>query len=164
MRKSEDKIIDGFKYKCKMMGIRESHQTFLSLCSSIGEPAVKAIAAGSEDMDGDVIRLITMAITAAVQNLEGAVGDRLISSVFNGVDYVGDGGDDLGFSMVAWDKDFEKHFHGRLFSLYKVWAWSVEVNYRDFLDGVQALGEDGAKSLGKTVLNFLQTPSSESGA
>lgn len=163
MRDNEFKTINGHKYRCKMMRVREAHQTFLSLCSTIGGPAIKAIAAGADDMEGDAMRLITGAISAAVQNLEGPVGDQLIESVFKGVAYVGDGGEDLGFELTPWDDDFEKHFSGHLLSMYKVWAWSVEVNYRDFLDGAQALGLGKAKDLGRQVLGGLLTPTSASG-
>ncbi len=115
-------------------------------------------------MDADVVRLITVAISAAVQNLEGQAGDQLIDSVFNGVSYLDEETDARpGFKLKAWDDDFERHFKGRLLSMYKVWAWSVEVNYRDFLEGAQALGGGKATGLVKQGLNFLQTPTSGSG-
>ena len=162
MRKPETKEIDGHKYLCTMMSVRQAHQTFLSLCATLGGPVVEAIAKGSDDLDGDATRLITAAISAAVQNLEGEVGDRLIESVFKGVAFVGK--DATGFELKPWDDDFERHFHGRIFTMYKVWAWSVEVNYRDFLDGAQALGGGKAKDLGKDVLNSLRMSTSASGA
>ncbi len=165
MRETEYKEIDGHNYQCSMMSVREAHQTFLSLCSTMGAPVIKAVAAGADDMEGDAMRLITAAISAAVQNLEGEVGDRLIESVFKGVQYAGDGTDKVpGFELTPWDTNFERHFKGQLFSMYKVWAWSVEVNYRDFLEGAQALGVGKAKDLGKQVLGTLLTSTSESGA
>jgi hypothetical protein len=164
MREAESKTIDGHKYRCQMMSVRSAHQTFLNLCNTIGEPVVKAIADGAADMEGDAIRLIVMAITAAAQNLEGGPGDRLIESVFNGVSYLDEETDAKpGFALKAWDEDFERHFKGHLFSMYKVWAWSVEVNYRDFLEGAQGLGGDKTVGLVKQGLNFLQTPTSASG-
>lgn len=170
MREAESKTIDGHEYRCTMMRVRSAHQTFLNLCNTIGEPAVKAVAAGASDMDADVVRLIVVAITAAAQNLEGDPGDRLIDSVFNGVAYTGKSedkeyprADGLGFELKAWDDDFEQHFGGHLLSMYKVWAWSVEVNYRDFLEGAQGLGGGKATGLVKKGLSFLQTPTSASG-
>jgi hypothetical protein len=161
MRDKEYKEIDGHKYLCTMMSVRNAHQTFLTLCSTLGQPVVQAIASGSDDLDGDATRLIMPAISAAVQNLEGEVGDRIVESVFKGVGLVGE--KDTGFELVPWDADFERHFKGRLFSMYKVVAWAIEVNYKDFLTGAQALGADKAKDLGKAALSNLLTPISPSG-
>tara|TARA_Y100000310_G_scaffold304988_1_gene344691 strand:- start:2280 stop:2795 length:516 start_codon:yes stop_codon:yes gene_type:complete len=170
MREAESKIIDGHEYRCTMMSVRSAHRTFLDLCSTLGGPVINAIAEGSDDMEGDATRLITGAISLAVQNLDGPVGDQLIESVFSGVAYTGKSedkddpqADGMGFELKAWDDDFERHFGGRLLSMYKVWAWSVEVNYRDFLDGAQALGGDRGAGIGKKVFQSLRTQTSASG-
>ncbi len=156
-----------------MMSVRSAHRTFLDLCSTLGGPVINAIAEGSDDMEGDATRLITGAISLAVQNLDGPVGDQLIESVFNGVAFTGKSEikDDPeaeihvdGFEIKAWNDDFERHFRGHLLSMYKVWAWSVEVNYRDFLDAAQLLGVDKGAGLGKKVFQSLRTQTSESGA
>lgn len=162
MIKEETKEIDGHLYSCRMMTVRAAHNTFLSLCSTLGGPVVEVLARGSDDGDGDEIeKLIMGAISVAVQNLEGEVGEKLLKSVFTGVTFVGEG--PTGFELKPWDANFERHFTGRLFSVYKVWAWAIQVNYKDFLDGAQTLGGDKAKSLGKSALNSLLTSTSESG-
>ncbi len=164
-RKNEFETIDGKKYRCDMMKVMDAHQTLISLCATIGEPVVKAIVAGMDDMDGDATSLIMAAISAAMRNLDGPVSVELIQSVYQGVYYVGDGTDkDLGFEMKVGDDKFDDHFHGRLLTMYKVWAWSMKVNYKDFLDAAQALGVGKAKDLGKQVLGTLLTSTSESGA
>lgn len=170
MREKKYKELDGFRYRCDMMPCLLAHRTFLTLCATLGRPVIKAIVAGSDDLDQDATKLITTAIGAAFQNLEGEVGDKLVESVFNGV-VVQDGekvvdlkpwrGESDGGS---WNHEFEHHFKGRVFSMYKIWAWSIEVNYGDFLDGLQDLGGDKAKGLVKDSLNSLLTSTSESGA
>lgn len=157
MRKAEFKKIDGHKYQCRVMKVLDAHDTLLSLLSTVGGPAIKAIAAGADDMEGDAMRLITGAISVAVQNLEGPVSRQLLASVFSGVQYVGDGVDDLGFDIIPGDDNFDDHFGGRLLSMYTVWGWSLQVNYQDFLDGAQALGLGKAKDLGKKALDGLLT-------
>ncbi len=162
-RKAEFKTIDGQNYRCDMMKVMDAHQALISLCATLGEPVVKAIVAGMDDMEGDATALIMAAISAAMRNLDGPVSVELIDSVYHGVAYVGDGKADLGFEMKVGDDKFDEHFHGRLLTMYKVWAWSMQVNYKDFLDAAQALGVGKAKDLGKQVLDSLLTPTSESG-
>ena len=162
-RDKEFETINKYKYRCDMMKIRESNQTFLTLLSTIGGPAVKAIAAGIDGDNDDVMRMIPAAIVAALRGLEGPVSEQLIASLFNGVYYVGDGEEDLGFEMVAWDDKFNDHFHGRPLSMYKVVAWSIKVNFKEFLDEVQSLGGEGGVGLKDLVLSSLRTSTSESG-
>jgi hypothetical protein len=160
MREKEYKIIDGVEYMCQMMDVRSAHRTLLGICNTLGEPIVKAIAEGAEDAEGDAVRLISAALSAATQNLEGARGERLIEVVFDGV-YKS--GREDGFELKAWSDKFNEHFQGRLLSVYKVWAWAVQVNYRDFFDAAQSLGADKAKGLGNQVFSALQTRTSPSG-
>lgn len=163
MREKEFETINGHKYRCDMMKIREANQTFLTLLSTIGGPAIKAIAAGIDGDTSGIIRMLPAAIVAALQGLEGPVSEQIIESLFNGVYYVGDGREDLGFEMKAWDDNFNDHFHGRSFSMYKVLGWSIQVNYKEFLDEALSLGEDGGMGLKDLVLSSLRTSTSESG-
>ena len=163
MRKPEFKEIDGKKYRCDMMKVMAAHETLISLCATLGEPVVKGIVAGMDDMEGDATSLIMAAISAAMRNLDGPVSRELIESVYQGVYYVGDGKEDLGFEMKVGDDQFDDHFHGRVLTMYKVWLWSMQVNYKDFLDAAQALGIGKAKDLGKQALSGLLTSTSESG-
>jgi hypothetical protein len=162
-REIKIKEIDGHRYRCDMMPIRLSHQTLISLCSTLGEPVVKAILSGMDDDDGDVVGLLMGAIVVAMRNLDGPVSDQLIESLFQGMQEVGDGKEDIGFPLVAWDDKFNDHFHGRPLTMYKVWVWSMQVNYKDFLDAAQALGVGKAKDLGTKALTSLLTPTSASG-
>jgi hypothetical protein len=164
MREAETKTISGHKYRCTMMPVRTAHRTFLDLCSTLGEPVIKAIADGAADMESDAQRLIMGALSVAFRNLEGAIADELVEKVFTGVTFLGEETDESpGFEMKAWDGKFNDHFHGSLFGMYKVWAWSVEVNYRDFLEGAQALGIGKGVGAVKQVLGGLQTQTSASG-
>lgn len=133
----------------------------MNLCKTLGGPVINKIAEDPEGLDGDMNSLIIVAVSVAVQELDEEVSDPILDAVFNGVSFVGEG--PTGFALKLWDKDFNSHFHGRLASVYKVWAWSVQVNYRDFLDALPGLGEGKAKDLGREVLSSLRTSTSRSG-
>ncbi len=145
MRETETKEIDGCTYACTMMSIRQANRTWMEMCAVLGEPVVRGLARAVRDPDQQVKELILSAMSAALMNLTEEIHERLIAAVFNGVraDKVGE--------LKAWDSKFEDHFHGRLFTMYKVWTWSVQVNYQDFLDAAQSLNVGSLlESLGET--------------
>lgn len=162
MRKAEFKEIDGYKYRCDMMPVRRAQRTWIDLLSTLGGPAIEAIASGMDNEEQDAIALLTASISVIAQKLEGTVSERLIEAVFEGVSTTEGEGEDI-LELKPWDAKFESHFHGRLLTLYKVWAWAVQVNYSDFLDAAQSLGLDQSLKLGKQALLSHLTPTSESG-
>lgn len=163
MRDKEFNEIDGHKYCCTMMTVRQANRTWVDLLSTLGGPAIEAIASGMDDKEQDAVALITASISVAVQRLEGNVSERLIEPVLSSVSFTeGDDGDIV--ELKPWDGKFETHFHGRILTLYKVWGWAVMVNYRDFLDAARNLGLDQGLKLGKKALLSHLTPTSESGA
>lgn len=158
MRTTEQKEIDGHNYVCSMMSVRTSHRTFIELLRTLGRPIVSALSRAQESQNSDTTAMLMAAISLAMQNLDEEVTDRLIERVFNGVECQGVG------ELVAWDTKFEMHFRGRLLSMYKVWTWSLQVNYQSFLDVAQTLGLSGAVEMGKEALSNLHpTSNDESG-
>ena len=140
-----------------MMSVRTAHHTCFLLLRTLGRPVVQALARAQETQNSDQTAMLMTALSIAMQNLDEEVTDNLIERVFNGV-RVRDVGD-----LVAWDDKFNDHFHGRLLSMYKVWAWAIQVNYQSFLDAAQTLGLSGVLEMGKEALQNLQTQSDESG-
>lgn len=149
-----------------MMKVREAHHVFLDLCNTLGTPVIKAIADGADDLEGDAIRLVSGVLGAAAQNLSGPVSDRLLKTVFKCVvanmEKVGSVHEDRFVTLDYDSPTFDAHFRGRLLTMYKVWAWAISVNYRDFLDGAQSLGSEG-EGLGRKALGLLQTQTDPSG-
>jgi hypothetical protein len=170
MRKPEIKEIDGSKYRCDMMPVRMAHQTLLSLVSTLGKPVIMAFIEAQGEMNQGAAQLIIGAVGSAFRNLEGEAGDRLIENLFNGVTFEGPNSEFMDLKPTSngkddgsWNHEFESHFHGRLLTMYKVWVWSLQVNYSSFLDEAQDLGIEDAKNLGEKVLSSLLTPTSGSG-
>ncbi len=157
MRTTEQTEIDGHAYACTMMSVRTANATFNLLLRTLGRPVIQALARAQETQNTDQTAMMMAAISMAMQNLDEDVSERLIERIFNGV-RVRDVGD-----LVPWDDKFEDHFHGRLLSMYKVWAWAIQVNYQSFLDAAQAHGLSGLLDLGKSSLQNLQTSTDESG-
>ena len=150
MRETETKEIDGCTYTCTMMSVRQANRTWIELCAVLGEPVVRGLARASADADQQVQDLIMAAISAALRNLSEEVHERLVEAVFDGVRADGVG------ELKAWEPKFESQFRGRLLTMYKVWAWSVQVNYQDFLDAAQSLGLGEVVSLGKEAIGKAQ--------
>lgn len=157
MREIQRKEIDGHQYVCTQMSVRKAHQTFIELVATLGQPIVVSLSRGYDE-DKDASDVLTTAASMMMMNLSRDVSDRLLANVFDGVLCDGIG------KLTPWDGDFEDHFHGRIFSMYKVWAWGIEVNYRDFLDAAQSLGlVKMAKEMGKSAFQSRQTQTGESG-
>lgn len=157
MRKPQFKEINGHKYACTMMSVRKAHQTWIELVGTLGQPVVSAIARASDEPDQQAANLIPAVMSMAMMNLQGEVADRLLVSVFDGVRVEGFG------ELKPWDDQFDDHFRGRIFAMYKVWAWAVQVNYQDFLDEAQSLGLGQMVTKGKAALQTHLTQTSESG-
>lgn len=157
MRDEQLKEIDGYKYSCTMMPVRKAHQTWVELVSVLGQPVLAGIARASTDQEQQVSELISSAASMALMNLEGEASDRLLANLFDGVYLEGEG------ELEAWTPKFDAHFRGRIYAMYKVWAWALEVNYRDFLDAARGLGLSQLVKAGKTELQTRLTQTQESG-
>lgn len=157
MRETQYKEIDGHRYSCTMMPVRKAHQTWVELVAVLGQPVVSAIGRASQDQDQQVQELISSAASMALMNIDAEVADRLLASLFDGVRADGIG------EWEPWDAKFDAHFRGKVFSMYKVWAWSLQVNYQDFLDAARGLGLNEMLETGKSALKDHLTSTQESG-
>ena len=131
-REVETVSIDGEKYACRMMPATKGQKVLIRLTELVGRPAL-VMAAGAVRGEGDVQLhdLIEVGTRIIFERLTDEEADASIKDVLDGVMVEG-GGDVL--------KNFDEHFRGRILHLYKVFAWALEVNYRDFFDA--ALSSD----------------------
>lgn len=131
-RDTQFKEISGDRYACSMMPATLANKTLITLVDVIGRPATTILANAftAKDVgDLDVEELIGVAMTAVFERMDGERGDALIKAVLTGVVVEGKG------DVV---KMFDEHFRGRILTLYKVFRWAIEVNYKDFFDAVRS--------------------------
>lgn len=156
MRKQEETTIGEHKYVCTMMSVRTAHHTFTELLRVLGRPVISQLA-GAIDVDANAA--IASAIAMALRDIDEAVADRIVGSLFEGVLAEGVG------EVKPWSTEFDAMYRGDLLNMYKVCAWSIKVNYSDFLEGAQQLGLSNGVELGKkAVSEVLRTSTKESGA
>jgi hypothetical protein len=133
MREVETREIDGEKYACRMMPATKGQKVLIRLTDLVGRPAL-VMAAGAMKGEDDNVQLhdiIDLGTRIIFERLTDEEADASIKDVLDGV-MVENGGDVL--------KNFDEHFRGRILHMYKVFAWALEVNYRDFIDA--ALSSD----------------------
>ena len=166
------KKIDGVEYICEMMPALLASSTLVRLVNMVGKPALVLAAnaysvmdaSGEEGADSisfpDVIRLGVEQVFAGLSPNEAEI---VLLALMSGVRCkVGESSADLNSKDV-----FNEHFRGRLLSAYKVWAWSLQCNYRDFIDAARSSGivatlkSKGEAALGR-ALSTTQTSPTES--
>ncbi len=175
MRETEFTEIDGEKYVCTMMPGTKAQMTFVEMSQLIGAPAMAMIAKAFEPVvtkDGDVKEgldahtvesLMAQGVQVFLTELTPAQSDRIIKTLMDGIKCEGVG--DL--SDV---KLFDAQFRGRVLTMYRVFSWSMEVNFRDFFDAAlssrirQILQKAGAKAWsGLTSIPSSEDSSSDQG-
>ncbi len=130
MRESEHKNIDGVDYTCEMMPGTLAQKTLVELTLLLGRPLLVSLAKGfTGEGEVEIDELADAATLLLSERLNAESSDRLIKATLQGVTTSGAG------YVAATDAAFDTHFRGRILHLYKVFAWSLEVNYRDFFDG-----------------------------
>ena len=131
-REVETKRIDDEKYACRMMPATKGQKVLIRLTELVGRPAL-VMTAGVIRSEGEVEvhDIIELGTRIIFERLTDDEADATIKDVLDGV-MVENGGEVL--------KNFDEHFRGRIMHLYKVFAWALEVNYRDFFDA--ALSSD----------------------
>ena len=89
-----------------------------------------------------------------LSNLTTTEANFVLLAVMDGVRYEGcDLDKDLSNEAL-----FSQHFRGKLASAYKVWAWALEVNYRDFINAARSSPvADLVKVAGLDVLSTMKT-------
>ena len=148
MRETEHKNIDGTNYVCLMMPATVAQKTLVRLTDTLGRPLVFALSKALGDEEIEVEHLADVALRALFDKLNEETSDDIIKSLLDGVEAEGVG-------SVSSPAVFDSHFRGRVLHLYKVVAWSVEVNYRDFFD---AAATKKLKQSLQTVLTRASTP------
>lgn len=155
-RETEYEEIDGTKYACQMMPATKAHAVLIRLGDTIGYPALNAIATatGGDMTSGvdDVVRVVTELLA---RKLTPEVANEVILMAMDGVRCEGVG-------EMSKQQIFDQHFRGRILHMYKVFAWSLGVNFADFFDGarsnhtVQSVLEVGGQAL-KVLTQTLQS-------
>jgi len=154
MRETEQIEIDGQKYACTMMPVQTANQVFLGITATLGRPLVDALVSATEDGSVDAKVAIAAALARVADKLSGQVSNHLIESVFDGVHAEGIG------ELKAWSPEFDDLYRGRLASMYKVFTWSIKVNFADFLDVAHGLGVTKEKAMGLKAELFKNPPTS----
>lgn len=129
------KEIDGHKYACMMMPATKSQRIFIELTQLMGHPAVAMISNAFQPKEKGaelhVEELMATGVRVMLSELDPDTSDRIIKTVFDGVKLEGVGNLDE-------PATFDAHFRGRVMSIYKVFAWAMEVNYQDFFDAARS--------------------------
>ena len=126
-RNKENKNIDDIDYVCTMMPATMANKVLVELMGTLGQPALVAIASAfSSDGESQIDAIADAATRAIMQRLSPEDADRVCKMVLHGVRCTENAGN------VNESDVFDEHFRGRIFHLWKVVAWSIQVNYRDF--------------------------------
>ena len=127
--------VDETHYACEMMPATLANKTLTRLIILVGRPAL-AMAAGAikakeeEDEEELIAHMIQIGVNQIFAGLTPDEAHEILIALMTGVRFQG----------CPVDKDlsdldiFDDHFRGKLLTAYKVWAWSLQVNYKDFLD------------------------------
>lgn len=160
--------IDGISYMCMMMPATLSNKTLTRLTLLVGRPALVMAAGAIEakkkgDEDEMMMHLIQVGVNQIFQGLTPDEAHIVLMSMMTGVRYPG-----LAVNKDLSDEEiFDDHFRGKLLSAYKVWAWSLQENYRDFLDAglsspmFSKVREVGAKVLSTKISTLLSQESAQ---
>lgn len=145
-RETEFTEIDEQKYSCSMMPGTKGNKTLVELIDMVGRPVVvmasnalrqtkpngKDPTMGIElGIDSNLSDLVQLGTHLLFERLTPEQADATIKAVLDGVSAEGVG--DLKKKEI-----FDEHFRGRIWHLWKVFAWSLEVNYRDFFEGLRS--------------------------
>lgn len=160
-RDTQFKEISGDKYVCQMMPATLANKTLITLVEIVGRPAATILAdaftAKKDIGDLDVQELLNVAMQAVFERFDGDRGDAIVKAVLEGVLVEGKG---------PVNECFDDHFRGRILTLYKVFRWAIEVNYKDFFDAVRSsalitnISSVGAKALSRLTMTPTSTDSS----
>jgi hypothetical protein len=135
--------IDGVHYRCAMMPGWTAMALFWDLVNLLGEPVVVALTRAFQDdanLDQEVDDVAAKALATAAYSLfskvDAETGTRLMQRALVGVQAEG-----VGTTDSALVEKFDEHFRGKSWAALRVFLWSLQVNYRDFLDasGLQNL-------------------------
>ncbi len=133
--------IDSIKYVCEMMPALLASATIVRLMALVGRPALVLAAdaytsfeSGAIDDENGVANLIRLGTEQVFAGLTPEETETVLLSLLCGVKVAGIAGD------LSDPVRFNAHFRGRLLSAYKVWAWSLQCNYRDFIDAARSFG------------------------
>ena len=111
-------------YGCTMLPATKAQMVFVELLDVLGHPLLMAVSKGFTD-SSDLEGIADAGANSLFTKLRPDNSDRLIKVLLGCVRSKGAGN-------LASEAVFDKHFAGRIHHLYKVIAWSIEVNYRDF--------------------------------
>jgi hypothetical protein len=128
--------IDGVKYRCVMMPGWTATELFFDLVNLLGEGVVVALTRAfqddknlDEEVDGVVAKALATASYSLFSKVDAQTGRQLMERALIGVHAEG-----VGMTDAALVEAFDEHFRGRTWAAMSVFIWSLQVNFRDFLD------------------------------
>jgi len=128
-REIEYKEINNVRYICEMMPATLSTKTLIELTDVLGRPLLVSLSKGVSTDGGldelEIDDLAEVSTRLLFEKLTPDNTDRIVKSVLCGVKAEGVG--DMSDSKI-----FDSHFRGEIMHMFRVFAWALEVNYRDF--------------------------------
>lgn len=125
-REKENTNIDDVDYVCHMMPATMANKALVELSGALGHPLLVAISTMIGGGGGtDVEHVVDTAMKLVMTRLSPDDADRICKMMLNGVSASKAG-------PLHEVDNFDAHFRGRLFHMWKVVFWSINVNYRDF--------------------------------
>lgn len=166
MRERKYKEIGGVKYICEMLPGDAAIELHAEFVQRIGAPALgimSGVFRGATDEDGgkaantQVEDLLARAVAVFLQEMSPREVSSYMIRMMNGVEAEGVG-------ELHDQATFAKHFRGGTGDMWKVFMWSMEVNFHDFFAACRSLpliGDllSGAKSALKGRMSDLGQPS-----
>ena len=128
MRAVVEKDIDDLHYTITMLPASEGLAIFTRLIKLVGKPF--AALSNSGGLDAEVsAKLLGLALEALAENLDEEVVQKTIKDLMKSAIVNGQ----------QASKIFDVHFAGRMGHMMKVLVFILEVQYKDFLDGLGGL-------------------------
>lgn len=141
-------------YSCDMLDAVTAQKTLIELLTVLGQPILMAIAKGFGDAE-DIEGVAEAGLQSLFLKLTPEKSHELIQTLLGCVRC--EGVDPLTKPAV-----FKKHFAGNIYHLYRVIAWSIEVNFRDFFVAAHSfpMFESIARAVGQAATLKTTIPSS----
>lgn len=146
--------IDGVKYVCLVQPAIQANQSLIRLLRTFSAPTIALLSGAvrgfaSEKGELTIAGLGGMDLTTGLmmlfseltpENAQVILSDGLVGIRTEG--HIED---------LSDPKVFDAHFRGRIMHMYKVFAWSLGCNYRDFLDVARSVDLKKLSAMAKSL-------------
>ena len=127
--------IDGCKYTCFVQAAIPANQSLIRLTSTFGPATISLLSGAVRGFDSSELTIeglgnmdLVTGLVMLFQELTPENATVLLTEMFKGIRAEGVDKD------LSDEDTCNEHFRGRLLAMYKVGAWSLSCNYKDFLD------------------------------